>query len=97
LNRIGVRRLGARLLVGAVAGSLEQAKLLDIPRDGRLRRLEAASMKTATELLLAVERFVFDELEKCGLATRFHVRGFLVYMILHHELSPRDFVFIDFP
>ena len=71
-RRLGVRRLGARPLVGAVAGALDQAELRDVARDGRLRRLEAALMQPAAQQLLAVQRLAVDELEDDGLAARLH-------------------------
>ena len=37
---VGVERFDARPLIGAVAGALDQAELLDIERDRRLHRLE---------------------------------------------------------
>src|SRR5262245_24359488 len=62
-RRFRVRRLDTRPLVGAVAGSLHQAELLDIARNRRLRRLEPALLKFFTEQLLALERLAIDELE----------------------------------
>ena len=62
-RRLGVGRVDARALVGAVAGALDQAELLDVARDRRLRRLEAALAQPAAQLLLAVERLAVDEFE----------------------------------
>src|SRR5262249_24619112 len=68
-----IRRFGAGPLVGAVAGALHQAELLDVARDRRLRRLEAVVMQAPAQQLLAVQRFAIDEIEDDGLAARFHV------------------------
>ena len=62
----------ARPLVGAVAGALDQAELLDVARDRRLRRVEAALVQAPAQLLLAVQRVAIDEFEDDGLAARFH-------------------------
>ena len=62
-RRLGIGRVGAGPLVGAVAGALDQAELLDVARDRRLRRLEAALVQAAAQLLLAVERLAIDEFE----------------------------------
>src|SRR5262249_16207248 len=71
-RRLGVRRLGAGALVGAVAGALPQAELLDVARNRRLRRFEAALVKSPGEQLLAVERLAIDHLEDQRLAACFH-------------------------
>src|SRR5262249_3773688 len=63
---------GAGTLVGAITGALDEAELLDVARNGRLGRLEAALMEAAAQLLLAVERLAIDELEERGLSARFH-------------------------
>ena len=59
-------------LVGAVAGALDEAELLDVARDGRLRGVEALLMQAAPQLLLAVERLAIDEFQDDGLPTGFH-------------------------
>ena len=59
----GFGGLGAGPLVGAVARALDQAELLDVARDRRLRRVEAALLQPAAQLLLAVQRFAVDEFE----------------------------------
>ena len=71
-RRLRVGRVGARPLVGAVAGALDEAELLDVARNRRLRRVEAALMQPAAQLLLAVERLAVDEFENHGLAACFH-------------------------
>ena len=73
-RRLRVRRLGAGPLVGAVAGALDEAELLDVARNRRLRRVEAALAQAAAQLLLAVERLAVDQFEDDGLAARFHER-----------------------
>src|SRR5438094_2034284 len=70
-----VRRVRAWPLVRAVARALDEAELLDVARDRRLRGVEAARAETPAKLLLAVERFAVDELEYGGLAARFHQVG----------------------
>ena len=71
-RRFGVRCLGVGPLIGAIAGTLHETELLDVPRDGRLRRVEAALVQAATELLLAIERFAIDQFEDDVLTARFH-------------------------
>ncbi len=71
-RRLGVRRVGAGPLVGAVARALDQPELLDVARDRRLRRVEAALAQAAAQLLLAVERLAVDEFEDDGLPACFH-------------------------
>src|SRR5262245_47714435 len=68
-RRLRVRRLGARPLVGAVARALDQPELLDVARNRRLRRLEAALLQQTAQPLLALERLAIDELEDDRLAT----------------------------
>jgi hypothetical protein len=73
-RRLGAEEIGAGPLIGAVAGPLHQTEILDVARNRRLRRLEAALQQAAPQHLLAVERFLIDQLEEDGLAARFHVR-----------------------
>src|SRR5262245_1797754 len=79
-RRLRAGRLDARPLIRAVAGALDQAELLDVARDGRLRRLEAALVKPLAEQLLALERLAIDELEDDGLPARFHEGERSVYI-----------------
>ena len=71
-RRLRVRRVGARALVGAVAGALDQAEIRDVARNRRLRGVEAALAQTAAQLLLAVERLAVDEFENQRLAACLH-------------------------
>src|SRR5580765_6832756 len=59
-RRFGVGGVGAGALVCTVAGALHEAEVLDVARDRRLRRLEAALAEPAAEQLLAVEPFAVD-------------------------------------
>src|SRR4029077_15845009 len=49
-------------LVGAIARALDEAELLDVARNGRLRGVEAAALQTLAQLLLAVECVTIDEI-----------------------------------
>src|SRR5204863_8980599 len=66
------RRFGAGALIRAVARALDEAEILDVARDGRLRCFEAARVQALHDLLLAVQRFLVDEFEDEGLPTRLH-------------------------
>src|SRR5207249_11329474 len=70
-----IRRFGAGALVRAVSRALHEPELLDVARNGGLRRLEAAVPQAATKLLLAVQRGAIDEFENGGLTARFHETG----------------------
>ncbi len=69
---LGVGRVGAGALIGAVPGALDQAEIGDVARNRRLRGFEAALTEAAAQQLLAVEPFAIDQLEDDGLAARFH-------------------------
>ena len=71
-RRLGIGRVEPGPLVRAVAGALHEAELLDVARDRRLRRVEAALVQAAAQLLLAVQRVAIDEFQDDGLAARFH-------------------------
>ena len=71
----GIGRVGAGALIGAVSRALHQPEILDVARDRRLRRFEAALTQAAAQQLLAVEPFAIDQLEDDGLAARFHGDG----------------------
>src|SRR5262245_13145146 len=71
-RRFRVWRVEAGPLVRAVTGALDQSELLDVARDRRLGRREAALAQTATQRLLAVESLAIDEFGDNGLAARLH-------------------------
>ena len=71
-RRFRVGGVGAGALVCAIAGALHEAEVLDVARDRRLRRLEAALAEPAAQQLLAVEPFAVDQLEDDGLSASFH-------------------------
>src|SRR5262249_46234712 len=66
---------GAGTLVRAVARAFDEAELLDVARDRRLRRFVAALQQPPAELLLAVERFAIDQLEECALSAGLHAKN----------------------
>jgi hypothetical protein len=65
---LGVERVGAGALIGAVAGALDEPEFLDVARNRRLGRFEAALVQAAAQPFLAVKRFAVDELEDDRLA-----------------------------
>src|SRR5262245_8153701 len=75
-----VGHLDARTLIRAVAGALHESELRDVARNRRLRRCEAALLKTLAQQLLALERLAIDELEDDGLPARFHEGERSVYI-----------------
>src|SRR5439155_18898147 len=71
-SRFRIRRFCAGTLIRPIAGALDEAELLDVPGNRRLRRLEAAMSQAAAELFLAMQRLAIDELDDHGLAARLH-------------------------
>src|SRR5262249_27270898 len=71
----GIRRFDSGTLVRAVAGALHEAEVLDVARNRRLRRVEAAPVQAAAQLLLAVERLAVDEIEEECLSAVFHAEN----------------------
>ena len=67
-------RLG---LIRAVGSALDETELANIPRERRLRHVEAGRLDHAPKLLLAPHRFVADDVEDGGLASGFHGRVFV--------------------
>src|SRR5437588_7263349 len=79
-GRFRIGRIRALALIRAVAGALDQAEVLDVARDRRLRRVEAEMPQPTPELFLAVQQIPVDQLEDQGLAARFHRTGPALYI-----------------
>src|SRR5262245_2564 len=67
-GRLRTDGVGTKALIGTVSSALHETKLLDVSRDGRLRRFEASFEQTPAQLLLTMERFALDQLEDGALA-----------------------------
>src|SRR5947209_1066348 len=74
-----------RAAVAAFERDLEQAELLDVARDRRLRDLVALLLEQRGELVLRVDRARGDEREDRALAFGFR----LLVKRIHHSVSPR--------
>lgn len=71
-RRFGTGEVPAWPLIGPVAGPLDEPKILDVPRNRRLRCIESALVQASAQLLLAVECIAVDQLKDDGLSSRFH-------------------------
>jgi hypothetical protein len=68
----GRRGLGTRRPVGAVGRTLHQPDLLDVARERGLRHDKAARGQALSQLFLAPDVFVFDDVADGGLAAWLH-------------------------
>ena len=71
-GRFWMARAHAGTLVGAVAGALHEAEILDVARDCGLRGLEAGAGQPAAQRFLAVQEFAIDQFEDGGLSAGFY-------------------------
>src|SRR5204862_357965 len=97
-HRFGARPLEAEPLIRAVSGALHQPELLDVARNRRLRRVEAALLQAAAQELLAVQWFAIDELQNDRLPARARVWNGAIEPFAREPLAREaDVVFLALP